>query len=121
TVLFSLVPSLLSLLVLNFFPSYALRSTKPYISSKSPSARNTQIATDAFLVLTNTLLPAALQLAIEFFLTEIFALPSALRLPRTLPLPSAVVIDILLAYVFRGIMVYNTHSWVLHDKRGGDS
>ncbi|KAJ9658381.1 hypothetical protein H2201_007821 [Coniosporium apollinis] len=67
----------------------------------------------------NVCLGVALQAAVELLYTEVFQMRSALKVPKTLPMPFSILFDLVTALAFRGISTYYINHHVLHSPSGG--
>lgn len=118
-VIFYIVPSLLFLAFDAVLPS-AAESLKalgdaglPFKgASRARTLRNLRVLGWSIL---NILLGVAVQGLVEVLFTRVLLIRSALRVTTTLPMPFGIVKDLAKGYLFREIIAYTLHRYMLHD------
>lgn len=119
-VLFFLLPALVATAILNLAPGYAIDGAFAKRAGKRGGKVDPkEVGWGVARVLVNVVLPVCIQAGIEYFLTQAYVFPSALRLPRTLPMPGTILWDVFWVFVLRAVIGYTVHRYVLHDPRGG--
>jgi len=120
-VVFYLLPSAAFFAFDFLFPSAAV-SAKAQGSSGLPMKNASRSRSLQYLRIVgwsvgNVLLATLAQFSIEFLLTKVLLVHSALRVTTTLPTPFAIIIDLARGYIMREILTYVIHRYTLHESR----
>lgn len=83
-------------------------------STSSTTKAHQRVARIAAVAISNTLLGVCLQIALEYFLTDLLHMRSVLSIKTRIPFPWAIVKDLTRAYILRGITAYYAHRILLH-------